>query len=279
MQIHRVRIEDQGGSLDLNYTDWAGPDAARTVVCVHGLTRNSRDFDRLAEVLSVDARVICPDMVGRGRSDRLADPERYVLPTYVGHMIQLLDRLELDQVDWVGTSMSGLIGMAVAAESDRIRCLVLNDVGPFLPNAVLEGIGQYLGLDLRFADLAALETHLRVIHAGFGPLTDAQWRHLAEHSAVVRDDGTVRLSYDQRLALAFKREPVEDIDLWPVWDRIRCPVLLLRGAESALLAAETAALMARRGPGATIVEIEGTGHAPALMARDQIEIVRNWLGD
>lgn len=276
MQIRRVRLEDQGGSLELSFTDRGPPDAAQTVVCVHGLTRNSRDFDQLAEALSADARVICPDMVGRGRSDRLADPERYVLPTYAGHMTQLIDRLGLDQVDWVGTSMGGLIGMAVAA-AGRVRRLVLNDVGPFLPKAALARIGQYLGQDHRFADLAALEAHLRVIHAGFGPLTDAQWRHLAEHSALVREDGTVALSYDPRLALAFKREPVEDVDLWPVWDRVRCPVLLLRGAGSDLLSAETAALMARRGPGATVVEIEGVGHAPALMAENQIQIVRNWL--
>ena len=162
------------------------------MVCVHGLTRNGRDFDHLAAVLSADARVICPDIVGRGRSDRLADPEHYALPTYIAHMIQLIERLGLDQVDWVGTSMGGLIGMGVAvADAAKIRRLVLNDVGPFLPKAALERINTYLGLDLRFADLAALEAHLRAIHAGFGPLSDAEWRHLAEHSALARADGTL----------------------------------------------------------------------------------------
>ena len=155
--------------------------------------------------------------------------------------------------------------------------LVLNDVGPFLPKAALERINRYLGLDLRFADIGALEAHLREIHAGFGPLTDAQWRHLAEHAALIREDGTLGLNYDQRLALPLKRGPIGDVDLWPVWDRIRCPVLVLRGAESDLLAAETAAEMARRGPCAEIIEIDGTGHAPVLMAKGQIEIVRNWL--
>ena len=278
MQIGRVRVEDQGGSHDLSFTDWGAPDAARAVVCVHGLTRNGRDFDHLAAVLAADARVICPDMVGRGRSDRLADPEHYALPTYVAHMIQLIDRLGLGRVDWVGTSMGGLIGMGVAvADAGKIRRLVLNDIGPFLPRVALERINQYLGLDLRFADLAALEAHLRTIHAGFGPLDDAEWRHLAEHSALVQGDGTLALNYDQRLALPLKRGPTLDIDLWPVWDQIRCPVLVLRGVESDLLTAETAAEMARRGPCAEIVEIDRTGHAPVLMAKDQIEIVRSWL--
>jgi pimeloyl-ACP methyl ester carboxylesterase len=278
MQIHRVRVEGPDGGHALSLTDWGAPDAARTVVCVHGLTRNGRDFDHLAEVLSADARVICPDIVGRGRSDRLADPEQYALPTYVAHMIQLIDRLDLGQVDWVGTSMGGLIGMGVAvADPGKIRRMVLNDVGPFLPKGALERINQYLGLDLRFADLAALEAHLRAIHAGFGPLTDAQWRHLAEHSALARADGSLGLNYDQRLALPLKREPILDIDLWAVWDRIGCPVLVLRGSESDLLLAATAAEMARRGPCAEIIEIDGTGHAPVLMAKDQIEIVRNWL--
>jgi pimeloyl-ACP methyl ester carboxylesterase len=278
MQIHRVQVEGPDGIHALSVTDWGARDAARTVVCVHGLTRNGRDFDRLAEVLSADARVICPDMVGRGRSDRLADPEQYALPTYVAHMIQLIDRLGLGRVDWVGTSMGGLIGMGVAvAAPGKVRRMVLNDVGPFLPKGALERINEYLGRDLRFADLAGLEAHLRAIHAGFGPLTDAEWRHLAEHSALARADGSLGLNYDQRLALPLKRGPTLDIDLWAVWDQIGCPVLVLRGRESDLLLAETAAEMARRGPRAEIVEIDGTGHAPVLMAKDQIGIVRNWL--
>lgn len=278
MKISRVQVEGPGGSPELSFTDWGDPNAGRTVVCVHGLTRNGRDFDHLAAALAADARVICPDMVGRGRSDRLADPEHYALPTYVGHMIQLTLRLGLGQVDWVGTSMGGLIGMGVAAgDAGAIRRLVLNDVGPFLPKAALERVNQYLGLDLRFADLDELEAHLRAIHAGFGPLTDAEWRHLAEHSAFARADGSYGLSYDQRLALPLKRPPIEDVDLWPVWDQVRCPVLVLRGVQSDLLSAETAGLMAERGPRALVVEIGGTGHAPALMARDQIATVRSWL--
>jgi pimeloyl-ACP methyl ester carboxylesterase len=278
MEICRIQVDGPDGNYGLSYADWGAQKAARTVVCVHGLTRNGRDFDHLAAVLQDDARVICPDMVGRGASDPLGNPEHYALPTYVAHMLQLLAKLELTTIDWVGTSMGGLIGMGVAASNlIPLRRLVLNDIGPFIPKAALGRINTYLGMDLRFATLDQLETHLRDIHAGFGPLSDTEWRHLAEHSARRRADGSFGLNYDQRLGAPMKRGPIEDIDLWPVWDEIKSPVLVLRGAESDLLLPETAAEMARRGPGAEVVEIDGTGHAPALMAKDQIEIVREWL--
>lgn len=278
MEIRRIKVEGPEGTYGLSYAEWGAPDAARTIVCVHGLTRNGRDFDHLATVLAEDARVLCPDMVGRGLSDRLMQADHYAIPTYVGHMLQMLEQLELAAVDWVGTSMGGLIGMGVAAsENSPIRRMVVNDVGPFLPKAALGRIATYLSLDPRFASLDELEAHLREIHAGFGPLTDAEWRHLAEHTASRREDGRFGLNYDQRLGQPLKSGPIEDIDLWPVWDQIVCPVLVLRGTESDLLAAETAAEMAERGPKAEIVAIDGTGHAPALMARDQIEIVRDWL--
>jgi pimeloyl-ACP methyl ester carboxylesterase len=277
MDIRRVQVEGPDGSYGLSYAEWGRADAARTVVCVHGLTRNGRDFDHLAAVLQNRARVICPDMVGRGLSDPLGDPEYYALPTYVAHMLQMIDKLDLREVDWVGTSMGGLIGMGVAASGAPIRRLVLNDIGPFIPKTALERINMYLGLSLSFASLEALEAHLREIHAGFGALSDAEWRHLAEHSASRREDGTFRLSYDQRLGEPMKRGPIEDVDLWPVWEQIRCPVLVLRGVQSDLLLAQIAAEMTRRGPRAEVVEIDGTGHAPALMAKDQIEIVRDWL--
>jgi pimeloyl-ACP methyl ester carboxylesterase len=278
MEIRRIHVDGPDGTYGLSYADWGEPDAPRTVVCVHGLTRNGRDFDHLASVLQEHARVICPDMVGRGLSDPLGNPEHYALPTYVGHMLQLLVKLELTTVDWVGTSMGGLIGMGVAASGEvPLQRLVLNDIGPFIPKAALGRINTYLGMDLRFATLDHLEAHLRDIHAGFGPLSDPEWRHLAEHSARRRADGSFGLNYDQRLAGPMKKGPIEDVDLWPVWDQVKCPVLVLRGAQSDLLLAETAAEMTRRGAGAEVVEIDGTGHAPALMAKDQIEIVRAWL--
>jgi pimeloyl-ACP methyl ester carboxylesterase len=278
MHLRQLYVEDPGGRYALGYADWGDPAAGRTIVCVHGLTRNGRDFDHLAAVLAQDARVLCPDVAGRGRSDPLREATDYAIHTYVVHMLQFIRQQGLDQVDWIGTSMGGLIGMGVAASEDTpIRRLVLNDIGPFLPRAALERINSYLGRDLRFADLRELEMHLREVHAGFGPLTDEQWRHLAAHSARSYPDGRLGLAYDQRLGEPMREGPIEDVDLWPVWDRIRCPVLVIRGQMSDLLSAETAALMTRRGPCAELVELEGVGHAPALMASEQIGIVRDWL--
>jgi pimeloyl-ACP methyl ester carboxylesterase len=263
----------------LSYTTSGRRDAGRTVICVHGLTRNGRDFDVLAKALSDRAFVICPDMVGRGKSEWLDDPQNYAVPTYVSHMLQLIQHLGVENVDWVGTSMGGLIGMGMASlETHPIRRLVLNDVGPFIPSAALERIGAYLGLSLVFDNKNALETHLREIHAPFGPLSDEDWAHLAEHSAKEREDGTFVLGYDPQIAAPFKTtEPVEDLDLWALWDALSIPMLVLRGAKSDLLVAETAKEMSERGPKAEVATIEGVGHAPALMNEDQIAIVRNWL--
>ena len=278
MEMRRLHVEGPDGRYALSYADWGDPAAGRTIICVHGLTRNGRDFDHLATVLAQGARVLCPDVVGRGRSDPLREAQHYALPTYIAHMLQFVRQLELEEVDWVGTSMGGLIGMGVAAsEGSPIRRLVINDIGPFLPKPALERINTYLGRDLRFEDLAALESHLREVHAPFGPLTDAQWLHLATHSARTMPGGRLGLAYDQRLAEPMRTGPVEDVDLWPVWDQIRCPVLVLRGTESDLLLAETAREMTERGPKAELVEFEGVGHAPALMAEDQIRVVRAWL--
>ncbi len=260
------------------YHEWGSPEAGRVVVCAHGLTRTGRDFDVLAADLSRDARVACPDFPGRGQSQWLLVPQDYAYPVYLGDMAALLARLGTEGVDWVGTSMGGLVGLMLAAQPGTpIRRLVLNDVGPFLPKAALERIAAYVGGDPRFPDLAALEAHLRRVHAPFGPLTDAQWRHLAEQSARRLPDGALALHYDPAIAEAFRAAPAQDVNLWPLWDQIRCPVLVLRGAESDVLLRETAEEMGRRGPRARLVEFGGVGHAPALLDPGQREVVRDWL--
>jgi pimeloyl-ACP methyl ester carboxylesterase len=181
------------------------------------------------------------------------------------------------RVDWIGTSLGGLIGRFLAASPDSpIRSLVMNDVGPVLPRAAVERIAGYVGTDARFDSLAALEAHLRQVHAPFGPLTDAQWAHLAAHGHRRRADGSYALAYDPAIG-ANLRQAVRDWDFWEVWDKIACPVLVLRGALSDLLSAGVAAEMTRRGPKAELATFEGIGHAPALMAEDQIETLRRWL--
>ncbi len=267
-----------GGFHRLAYTEWGAPHGTRVVVCVHGLTRNGRDFDALAGALAEEGfRVVCPDVVGRGRSDRLADPGGYGYPQYLADMATLIARLNVEALDWVGTSMGGLIGMMLAAQAKTpLRRLVINDVGPFIPRAALRRIGDTLGRDPLFGDLAAAEAYFRAVHAPFGALTDLQWRHLTEQSLVAAEGG-YRLAYDPAIAAPFQGEDLEDVDLWPLWDAIGGPVLVLRGAESDLLLSETAAEMAERGPKAEVVEIPGCGHAPALMDEGQLAIVRDWL--
>ena len=286
-----VRCLSPGGFHPMAYREWGDANAARVVICVHGLTRNGRDFDALAGALAVaGCRVVCPDVVGRGDSGWLADPAGYGMPQYLADMTVLLARLEVEAVDWVGTSMGGLIGMMMASQPGNpqsgapLRRLVLNDVGPFLPKAALERIAGYVGRDPRFADLAAAEAYVRDVHSGFGALADREWRHLAETNVVAAEpegedqaDGVLRLRYDPGIGAGFRARPVEDVDLWAAWDRITVPSLVLRGADSGLLLPETAAEMGRRGPRAELAEIAGCGHAPALMDLGQIALVRDWL--
>lgn len=263
------------------YTEWgAEADAAesrRAVVCVHGLTRNGRDFDMLAAGLEDAFRVVCPDMVGRGKSDWLPEADAYGYPQYLADMTALIARLDVAHVDWVGTSMGGLIGMMMAAQpKSPIRRLVVNDIGPMIPKAALERIGAYAGADPRFETIDQVEAHIRERYAPFGALSDEQWRHMAETSGRTVDGGYA-LACDRAIGAPFLEKPPEDFEIWAVWDAIRCPVLVLRGADSDVLTAETARAMTERGPGATIHEIAGVGHAPALMAADQIALVRDWL--
>ena len=267
------------------YKEWGDPRNPNVVVCVHGVTRVSDDFDVLARELSDVYRVICPDVVGRGRSDWLRNPAYYLLPQYVSDMVTLLARLDARSVDWVGTSMGGLIGMGLAAqEGNPIRRLVLNDVGPALNHAALERIGAYIGEQARFDTFEEAETYIRTITATFGPHADHEWKKLA--GDVLRQDaeGKWTRHYDPRLALPFKSSTVQttaqaEATLWAAYDAIRCPTLLLRGAESDLLTAQTAREMSRRGAKASLVEFAGVGHAPSLMHGDQIAVVQKFLLD
>src|SRR5690606_28403205 len=207
-----------------------------TVLCVHGLTRNGRDFDPLAQALAAAGYgVVCPDIVGRGRSDRLRDPAGYNYGQYQQDMAALIAHLGVGTVDWIGTSMGGLIGMMLASKPGTpIRRLVVNDVGPFLPKAALARLAAYVGLDPLFPDRAAGEAYLRKVLAPFGRLGDADWQALATHSLVPAEDG-YRLAYDPALRQGLLAAQDRDVDLWPVWDAIAVPTLLLWGKQSDLL--------------------------------------------
>lgn len=265
----------------LHYTDWGAPLNPRAVICVHGLTRNCRDFDALAAALQNDLRVISVSIAGRGKSDWLPNPEDYGYPQYMADMNALIARVTAtgtSDISWVGTSMGGMLGLLLAAlPNTPIRRLVLNDVGTVIPKASMARIGTYVGKDPRFASFAETEQYVRKVSAPFGPLTDAQWRHLTEHNAKQFADGRWGMNYDPAIALPFRKAMDRDIVLWKQYDAVRCPTLLLRGAESDLLLRETALEMTQRGPKPKLIEFAGVGHAPVLMADDQIAVVRDFL--
>lgn len=288
-RLRFVNCLDTTGLHRMAYWEWDGPSAdAPVLVCVHGLSRQGRDFDALARAMSGRYRVVCPDVVGRGRSDWLRQPAGYQIPSYVSDMVALLARLDVEQVDWVGTSMGGLIGLGLASlprpegAANPVRRLVLNDVGPAIRFEALQRIGTYLGKAPRFASLDEGAAYLRSISEGFGPHTEAEWLSLSA-PLFSEEGGEWKLRYDPAIALPFAAVTPEiaaagEAALWAAYDALRCPTLLIRGAESDLLSAETARAMTHRGPNARLVELPGIGHAPTLIHDDQIAIVRDFLG-
>ena len=260
------------------YTEWGDPANPRVLVCVHGLTRNGRDFDFLAQAVQHDYRVVCPDVVGRGRSDWLGVKADYGFPLYVSDMITLIARLNAQSVHWVGTSMGGLIGMMIAAmPRSPITRLVLNDVGPVVTAASLRRIGGYVGRAPKFPTMEAAEAWIREVGAPFGALSDAQWAHLTRYT-VRPVEGGFAMVYDPAIGDVFRSTPlVANFELWETWTAIRCPTLAIRGAESDLLEHGTLVKMSETGPRARIAEIQGVGHAPMLMDEDQIALVQDFL--
>jgi pimeloyl-ACP methyl ester carboxylesterase len=273
-----VQCASPKGLHRMSYLEWGDPRNRDVLVCVHGLTRNGRDFDDLARALCGRWRVVCPDVAGRGDSDRLADPRLYGIPQYVGDMVTLVARLDVETVSWVGTSMGGLIGMALAAQQGSpVTRLVLNDAGPVVSLASLQRIASYVGNVLSFASLEQAEAAVRAICAPYGPHSDAQWRQITAAWVTKTDEGW-RPNYDPRIAEAFRATlPEKDLELWPLYDAVRCPTLVLRGELSDLLARQTTLEMASRGPKARVFEVKGVGHAPTLMHEDQIAVIREFL--
>jgi pimeloyl-ACP methyl ester carboxylesterase len=296
-----VACASPAGLHRMAYWEWGDPDNDRVLVCVHGLTRTGRDFDPLARALGREYRVVCPDVVGRGRSDWLIDPNGYVIPQYVADLVTLVARLNPARLDWVGTSMGGLIGLGLAgmaAVSPALRPargswglgaaadvplgrMVFNDIGPALNVGGLARIGEYVGQDLRFDRFEQAVDYVRTVSAGFGPHDAAGWDALTEHVFVERD-GHWAKHYDLRLAQPFALQTPEataaaETLLWQAWDHLPVPSLILRGAQSDILTRDTARRMVERNPRARLVEFDGVGHAPTLRAADQIAAVRDFL--
>ncbi len=281
-RLQQVKCLSAAGFHSMSYREWGAADNPRVLVCVHGLSRVGRDFDRLAAALQADVRVICPDVVGRGDSDWLLPPAVYGMPQYAADMATLIARLDVPQVDWLGTSMGGLIGIALAGQARApIRRLILNDVGPRIEAESLTRIGDYIGRPQHFADFDAALAYVKAVSAPFGLKSEGDWRELT--ASVVRPDGNgLRLHYDLAIGASFRSitpaiAAAGEAAMWQLYDRITAPTLLVRGEKSDLLSRATAAEMSQRGPRARLVEVAGVGHAPMFMDAEQIALVRDFL--
>jgi pimeloyl-ACP methyl ester carboxylesterase len=278
-QRRSVLCAGPSGLHRVSYLEWGERTNPQVALCVHGLTRCGRDFDVLAQEISHDYRVIAPDLPGRGDSDWLPDPMQYVVPMYLADMVTLIARLDVAEVHWIGTSLGGTVGMVLASlVHSPVRSLVLNDVGPLMAAGAIERIAAFVGKGPDFETLDAAVKYVRFVSASFGPHSDEQWRSLTENMLRPRPAGGFRLHYDPAIAAAFAAQATgSDIDLWPMYDAIRCPTLLLRGAVSDLVSRETAQAMRQRGPKAQVMEFAGVGHAPTLIQDDQVGAVREFL--
>jgi pimeloyl-ACP methyl ester carboxylesterase len=269
------------GFHEVAYVDWGPVHGRVPAVCVHGLSRQARDFDYLAaDLAAAGRRVVCPDLVGRGQSGRLLDPNEYALPQYCADMNALIARLGAEQVDWVGTSLGGLIGIVLAGlPGNPIRRLVVNDIGPFLPWAGLARIGSYVSsMPVDFRDLGEVEAYFRKVLAPFGDLPDEHWSHITRHSVAwhASRERYVMLC-DPQIVRAFRNPWHYSLDLWKYWTAIKVPILVIRGVDSDLLPPDLASEMVRRNPRATVLKIKGCGHAPPLMSPEQIGRIAKFL--
>ena len=282
-RLKHVQCLDAKGLHRMAYWEWGDPDNDHVVVCVHGLTRQGRDFDTLARTLAGRYRIVCPDVVGRGQSDWLADPAGYLVPAYVADMVTLLARLDAGTLDWVGTSMGGLIGIGLCAlRGAPVRRLVLNDVGPRLEFSALERIGSYVGLPVHFETPQAAAEGLWAVSSSFGAHTPEQWLALTRPQLKPAPQGGFTLHYDPAIGVPFRQMTPEtaalgEALLWQAYDAIQAETLLIRGAESDLLSRATAEAMTQRGPKARLVEFAQVGHAPTLVAPEQVQVVVDFL--
>lgn len=288
--LNFVNCPDVQAQRRMAYWLWGEPNADHIIMCAHGLSRQGRDFDVLAQALCEAApgklRVVCPDVVGRGKSDWLKDPMGYQIPQYVADMLALIAQLQPKTLDWVGTSMGGLIGVVVCGQPDLplpvpVRKLILNDVGPAIEWLAIQRIGQYLGKAAQFESVQQAADAMWTISSSFGPHTKEQW--LALSQAMVKPSGAgFALHYDPAIAIPFSSATEESTKqgeaiLWALYDNIKAETLITRGAQSDLLSVSTAQAMTQRGPKAQLVEFADVGHAPTFIATDQVKAAVDFL--
>jgi len=281
-RLDHVQCLGARGLHRVAYWEWGDAANPKVLVCAHGLSRQGRDFDTLARALAGDYRVVAPDVAGRGQSDWLADPMGYQLPAYVADIVTLLARLNAHTVHWLGTSMGGLIGLGLASlPGSPVGKLVLNDIGPTVEPEAVARIGSYLGLPMRWPTVEEAADYMLSISQGFGTHTREQWLALTRPMLKPDGDGW-KPHYDPAIAVPFRAMTPEiakagEAALWKAYDAIRCPTLLLRGADSDLLTRDTALAMTQRGPRARLHEFANVGHAPMFVAPEQVAVVREFL--
>ena len=268
----------------INYLEWGNPKDfphQETLLCVHGLTRNARDFDYFAQTMCENYRIVCPDVLGRGDSDHVTSSDAYNYFQYNADMNALISRLNVSELNWIGTSMGGIIGMVLASvPQSPIKRLVVNDIGPEVSRDAQMMISQYIGSSKEFDRLEDIADWFRTIYIEFAPMSDDDWVHMAKHSSRRTQSGKYRLKVDSRVGEAF-RESISyfNIDMWETWEQITCPVLVLRGKNSTFLTEDTAQKMLSSGPETTLVEFENTGHTPTLRNDEQVDVIRDWLNE
>jgi pimeloyl-ACP methyl ester carboxylesterase len=277
---HRIAFSVGDEQRRMAVHEWGDTRNARVVVCAHGVTRNGRDFDVIADALCSDYRVLCPDFLGRGESDWLATAEQYVIPNYAVATRAMLHDLGVQRYDWIGTSMGALIGMVMAIDPvHSMQRFVVNDIGPQIERVALDRISETIGRWPVFPDYPALATALATTLAPFGPLSDEQRQHLIKTSCQRRVDGQWEMKADPKIGDAFRNAYAQPpVDLWPLWHAITQPTLILRGANSDLLSAETVEKMLLSHTHSQAVTIGDTGHAPALMDAPTIARIKKFLG-
>ena len=264
------------------YHAWGNPNNPKVLICVHGLTRRGSDFKTLAQAMCKDYYVVCPDVVGRGDSDRLTNPMQYAVPQYVADMAELVKKLGVNQVDWFGTSMGGLIGMVYASmPNSPIRRMLINDVGPRIEPDAIKRLGSYVGQPFSFANRADALSRLNQICATFGEHTPQEWE-IYNGPMLVQRDGMWIMHYDPNISVPFASvNPIMakagEMAMWHAFKQIHIPMLIVRGGDSDLLSAATVAEMCKVNPYARSIEIPHVGHAPAFVKAEQIALAKEFF--
>jgi pimeloyl-ACP methyl ester carboxylesterase len=277
MTSHSLACTHPHGTHQISYTQWGEADNPKVLFCVHGFTRNRRDFDYLAAELASEYRILCPDLVGHGDSDCLTHSKDYQYTQYITDILGLLTHLNLKRVNWLGTSMGGLIGMSLAVRPQSpIKRLILNDIGPVIPNKLI-WLFKILKQPQNIFENESEVKHFLRSYIQVGELTEAQWQHVFQHSTRFAEDGSYRLAFDPNSFKLFQSVSAQKVDLWSIWETISCPTLVLHGKQSAILTTKTITRMRASHPNMQVITFPGIGHAPSLMNKEHIQIVKQWL--